>query len=98
MIRWIGPHGTNDRLELASNLLSCFIISSHHTEIAAPFICNYEKCILVAHNLACVQDLGISGLAKEKSVVGKIDLGLNQYLASFNSEFPINLSLTIIVS
>ena len=81
MIRWIGPHGTNDRLELAANLLSCFIISSHHTEIAAPFICNYEKCILVAHNLACVQDLRISGLAKEKSVVGKIDLGLNQYLA-----------------
>ena len=83
MIGWIGPHGTNDRLELAANLLSCFIISSHHTKIAAPFICNYEKCILVAHNLACVQDLGISGLAKEKSVVGtcKIDLGLNQYLA-----------------
>lgn len=81
MIRWIGPHGTNDRLELAANLLSRFIISCHHTEIAAPFICNYEKCILVAHNLACVQDLRTSGLAKEKSVVGKIDLGLNQYLA-----------------
>ena len=81
MIRWIGPHGTNDRLELAANLLSRFIISCHHTEIAAPFICNYEKCILVAHNLACVQDLRISGLAKEKSVVGNIDLGLNQYLA-----------------
>ena len=81
MIRWIGPHGTNDRLELAANLLNRFIISCHHTEIAAPFICNYEKCILVAHNLACVQDLRISGLAKEKSVVDKIDLGLNQYLA-----------------
>ena len=81
MIGWIGPHGTNDRLELAANLLSCFIISCHHTEIAAPFICNYEKCILVAHNLARVQDLGISGLAKEKSVAGKIDLRLNQYLA-----------------
>ena len=81
MIRWIGPHGTNDRLELAANLLSCFIISCHHTKIAAPFICNYEKCILVAHNLACVQDLRISGLAKEKSVGSKIDLRLNQYLA-----------------
>ena len=43
----------------------------------------YKKYILVAHNLpvACVQDDGISGLAKEKRVVGKIDLGLNQYLA-----------------
>ena len=81
MIGWIGPHGTNDRLELAANLLSRFIISCHHTEIAAPFICNYEKCILVAHNLANVQDLRISGLAKKKSVAGKFDLVLNQYLA-----------------
>lgn len=50
----------------------------------------YKKCILVAHNLACVQDLRISGLAKEKSVAGKIDLGLHQYLAYFDSEFPFN--------